>query len=44
MCSSWCTPQGISLGADGELAGELTHTLRLGLAPAGPPQNDGQAG
>jgi Trypsin-co-occurring domain 2 len=23
----------ISLGADGELAGELTHTLRLGLAP-----------
>lgn len=26
----------ISLGADGELANELTHTLRLGLAP-GPP-------
>jgi len=25
----------ISLGADGELADELTHTLRLGLAPAG---------
>ena len=24
----------ISLGADGELANELTHTLRLGLAPA----------
>ena len=24
----------ISLGADGELASELTHTLRLGLAPA----------
>jgi hypothetical protein len=23
----------ISLGVDGELAGELTHTLRLGLAP-----------
>ena len=23
----------ISLGADGELANELTHTLRLGLAP-----------
>jgi hypothetical protein len=23
----------ISLGADGELTGELTHTLRLGLAP-----------
>jgi hypothetical protein len=23
----------ISLGADGELAHELTHTLRLGLAP-----------
>jgi len=34
----------ISLGADGELAGGLTHTLRLGLAPAGPPQNDGHAG
>ena len=27
----------ISLGADGELANELTHTLRLGLAP-GPAQ------
>lgn len=26
----------ISLGADGELAGELTHTLRLGLAPPDP--------
>ena len=24
----------ISLGVDGELADELTHTLRLGLAPA----------
>ena len=24
----------ISLGVDGELANELTHTLRLGLAPA----------
>ncbi len=23
----------ISLGVDGELANELTHTLRLGLAP-----------
>lgn len=34
----------ISLGADGELAGELTHTLRLGLAPAGPAQNGGHAG
>jgi len=26
----------ISLGVDGELANELTHTLRLGLAPASP--------
>lgn len=26
----------ISLGADGELASELTHTLRLGLTPAHP--------
>jgi hypothetical protein len=25
----------ISLGVDGELTNELTHTLRLGLAPAG---------
>ena len=24
----------ISLGVDGELANELTHTLRLGLAPS----------
>ena len=24
----------ISLGVDGELANELTHTLRLGLTPA----------
>jgi hypothetical protein len=29
----------ISLGADGELASELTHTLRLGLAPAKSPGN-----
>jgi hypothetical protein len=26
----------ISLGADGELTGELTHTLHLGLTPALP--------
>jgi hypothetical protein len=26
----------ISLGVDGELANELTHTLRLGLVPGSP--------
>ena len=26
----------ITLGVNGELADELTHTLRLGLAPASP--------
>ena len=31
----------ISLGVDGELANELTHTLRLGLAP---PPRRGAAG